>query len=137
VPRPCGFVVKNGSKARATTSGGIPLPVSETVSLTYEPGGKTEFGAIIIGTEADVLGLDREPAASEQGIAPIDGEVEHRISISLGSTRTVPKSPANDVLTAMVSPIERRSRSIMLIMSGCWERRRSQCVPCGQHRDSS
>jgi PAS domain S-box-containing protein len=32
VPTPCGFVVKNGSKMRSATSGGIPAPVSCTAS---------------------------------------------------------------------------------------------------------
>ncbi len=34
VPSPIGLVVKNGSKARATTSGVIPVPVSLTYSAT-------------------------------------------------------------------------------------------------------
>ncbi len=34
VPLPIGLVVKNGSKARATTSGVMPVPVSMTHSVT-------------------------------------------------------------------------------------------------------
>jgi len=37
-PLPPPFVVKNGSKIFSITSGGMPLPVSETSSSTYSPG---------------------------------------------------------------------------------------------------
>ena len=38
VPTPVGLVVKNGSKARFTTSGDMPLPESLTATMTYCPG---------------------------------------------------------------------------------------------------
>ncbi len=37
MPSPIGLVVKNGSKARAITSGGMPAPVSVTLTQTYWP----------------------------------------------------------------------------------------------------
>ena len=37
VPLPGPFVVKNGSKIRACTSGVMPVPVSDTDSDTYDP----------------------------------------------------------------------------------------------------
>ncbi len=37
VPSPVGLVVKKGSNARETTSGGMPVPVSPTLSTTYCP----------------------------------------------------------------------------------------------------
>ena len=38
MPWPSGLVVKNGSKARAATSGAMPVPVSVTQTETYCPG---------------------------------------------------------------------------------------------------
>ena len=38
VPSPTSRVVKKGSKMRSSISGGMPLPVSLTVSTTYFPG---------------------------------------------------------------------------------------------------
>src|SRR5437867_435873 len=37
VPLPASLVVKNGSNARAATSGGIPIPVSEIAKPTNSP----------------------------------------------------------------------------------------------------
>ncbi|MNV07651.1 hypothetical protein D3C71_980940 [compost metagenome] len=39
VPLPIGLVVKNGSKTRSTTSGGMPVPESETDTTAYSPAG--------------------------------------------------------------------------------------------------
>jgi hypothetical protein len=41
VPWPAGLVVKNGSKTRAATSGGMPVPVSLTQSENDCPGGSS------------------------------------------------------------------------------------------------
>ena len=63
MPLPTSLVVKNGSNARATTSGGMPLPVSPTAIMTYCPAllsGKA-VGPFVV--EFDVGGLDREPSA--------------------------------------------------------------------------
>ena len=38
VPARSGLVVKNGSKTRSTTSGGMPLPESVTDTATHGPG---------------------------------------------------------------------------------------------------
>jgi hypothetical protein len=43
---PIGLVVKKGSKARATTSGGMPTPLSLTVSDTYCPIGRSRPRAV-------------------------------------------------------------------------------------------
>ena len=41
VPVPSGLVVKNGSNARAATPCAIPVPVSDTVSATSGPAGRS------------------------------------------------------------------------------------------------
>ena len=38
VPFPISLVVKNGSKTRWAVSSSIPVPVSATASMTYDPG---------------------------------------------------------------------------------------------------
>jgi len=43
VPWPLGLVVKNGSEARAATSGGMPVPVSLTRRRTYRRGARPGF----------------------------------------------------------------------------------------------
>ena len=40
VPTPCGLVVKNGSKARFLTSGGMPGPLSSTSTTTSPSRGR-------------------------------------------------------------------------------------------------
>ena len=45
MPCPIGLVVKNGSNARAITSGVMPVPVSVTQSETYCPGGRSRSRA--------------------------------------------------------------------------------------------
>lgn len=44
---PIGLVVKKGLKARATTSSGIPIPLSLTHRLTYCPGGSSRSWAAL------------------------------------------------------------------------------------------
>ena len=39
VPLPTSLVVKNGSKTRSSTFGGMPVPVSQTEMATYSPAG--------------------------------------------------------------------------------------------------
>ena len=53
-PTPCpgSFVVKNGSKMRATTSRAIPVPVSLTDSLEYDP--RRAFAQVVLDASAPV-----------------------------------------------------------------------------------
>ena len=49
---PGSFVVKNGSKMRATTSRAIPVPVSLTDSLEYDP--RRAFAQVVLDASAPV-----------------------------------------------------------------------------------
>ena len=88
MPWPIGLVVKNGSKARAITSGVMPVPVSVTQSDRYCPAaGRAPCAARVV--EPFVRGLDRDAAAIRHRVARVDAQIEqcvfelrsHRISV--------------------------------------------------------
>ena len=69
--------MKNGSIARARTSGVIPEPVSEIAIITIIAGGDLVLRRGIAGIEQDVRGFDGQTAAHGHGIAPVDREIQH------------------------------------------------------------
>ena len=76
VPRPCSFVVKNGSKTRSFVSVSMPTPVSLTASITYRPGSDTVWSLIVRFVERGVRRFDRETAAGRHRIPGVRGEVD-------------------------------------------------------------
>ena len=67
VPLPTSFVLKNGSKARVSTSGGMPWPVSLTAIATLQ---------VLPAAGDHVLGPDAELPALRHGIAGVHGQVD-------------------------------------------------------------
>ena len=78
MPLPIGLVVKNGSKARVATSGGIPVPVSVTDSSTYCPGGTSLVPRTRL-IQPPVRRLDPQNTPIRHRVARIDAEVQQRI----------------------------------------------------------
>ena len=117
MPWPSGLVVKNGSKARAITSGVMPVPVSVTQSETYWPGGRSRSrrGAVV---EPFVGGLDGQPAAVRHGVARVDAQVEQRVFELVGIDQRRPQAAGADHLDRDVRARRvRRIRSSMPAIS--------------------
>ena len=81
VPLLISLVVKNGSKTRACTSGGMPVPVSATDA--DEVSGRHQ-----VAVGGDVLRRDRDDAPPRHGVAGVDAEIQIASSISPGSALT-------------------------------------------------
>ncbi len=79
VPFPCSFVVKKGSNSRARVAASIPVPVSATLSLAYEPGLALDVrdGARLV--ELQLVEAHRQPPAAGHRIARVDDEVQHHL----------------------------------------------------------
>ena len=103
MPWPSGLVVKNGSKARAITSGVMPVPVSVTHSETYWPGGSSRSRRR--ARRAIVGGLDGQ-AAAVGGIA--SRALMQRLSSAFSSwersTRVGHRPPAPTTSISIVGP---------------------------------
>ncbi len=91
MPWPIGLVVKNGSKARAITSGGMPVPVSVTLMTRTARGIVAAPGA---RSSSPRCGLDRERAAVRHGVARVDREVEQRVLELVGVAERRPQPSA-------------------------------------------
>ena len=76
MPLPTSFVVKNGSKRCARTSGVIPWPVSRNAQQHVRPRRAGEVRREVLAIARDVRGLDDEPSAVRHRIAGVHGEVE-------------------------------------------------------------
>ena len=76
VPARSGLVVKNGSKTRSTTSGGMPLPESVTVTATHGPTIWPGGAARSAGTTSVRM---RRRAAVRHGIAGVDAQVHQHL----------------------------------------------------------
>lgn len=63
MPRPTGFVVKNGSKMDARVASSIPVPVSVTVSVTYDPGGISSgcSGSLVAWSVTFAVAISSDP----------------------------------------------------------------------------
>ena len=77
-PRPTSLVVKNGSKMRARTGGGMPAPLSATERTTQWPCTGDRHDA---QTPADRRGAeaDRHGACAGDGVAGVDAQVEEHL----------------------------------------------------------
>ena len=69
MPLPTGLVVKNGSNTFCKTSGGIPVPVSDTRIATKSP-------VVRFIVQPDVLGADPDRAAVGHGVPCVDDKVD-------------------------------------------------------------
>ena len=78
MPWPIGLVVKNGSKARAITSGVMPVPVSVTQSETYWPGARSRSRAARSSSHLLAVSMVSAPP-SRHGVAGVDAQVEQRV----------------------------------------------------------
>ena len=74
-PLPTPLVVKNGSKARSSTSWGMPTPVSVTVDADVVARAKAARLALL---RIHGVRLDREQAAIRHRVARIQHEVQDR-----------------------------------------------------------
>ena len=116
MPLPSGLVVKKGSNTRSRTSGGMPLPVSVTASITYWPG----RDIVLDGHSGRRAG--RCPPRSSGVPCPfmasraLIARLRMAFSIWLGSTRVFHSPPETTVSTSISSPSARRSMSSMPLM---------------------
>src|SRR3954447_9254211 len=107
VPLPASLVVKNGSKTRAATSGGMPLPSSVTAIDTYWPAvmpcGRASSG---VRSTADVSTIMRPPA----GIASraLTARLSRTCSSLVGSTLTRQRPVDSRISRSMSARKERR-----------------------------
>ena len=116
-PGRVGLVVKNGSKARAITSGVMPVPVSLTHSETYCPGGDVALarGARRSSHLLPVSMVSRPPS----GMA--SRALMQRLSSAFSSWRGIdqgrPQPAAPTTSTAIAGPTVRRTSSSMPAIS--------------------
>ena len=89
-PGPSGLVVKKGSKARAITSGAMPVPVSVDAERDVLAGPQSRSAPR--ARRATVGGLDGEPAALGHGVAGVDAEVEERVLELVGVDQRRPEA---------------------------------------------
>jgi len=112
VPWPSGFVVKNGSKARAVTSGAMPVPGSETQSDRYCPSSTSRWRAAWSSIHLLPVSMVIRPPS---GIA--SRALMHRLSSAFsswfGSTSAIHRPVMLTVSTVISGPTVRRIRSAM------------------------
>src|ERR1700682_3835313 len=85
VPLPTSLVVKNGSKTRSRTSGGIPKPGSMTDTFTYDPGehpatapsSNTTFRVSISSTPPSGMASRPFKARLRSAVSSSDGSTWH------------------------------------------------------------
>ncbi len=103
MPWPSGLVVKKGSKALAITSGGMPVPVSDTQSDRYWPGGRSRSRAPRSSSQRLPVSIVIRPPSGMASRA-----LMHRLSSAFsswcGSTRAVHSPAAPTVSTAIAGP---------------------------------
>ena len=132
VPTPIGLVVKNGSKARAITSGVMPVPVSDTHSETYWPGGRSRSRAARSSSQRFAVSMVIRPPS---GIASRALMQRFRSAFSswCGSAEHGPDAAARDVLHVDRGPTVRRISSSMPVIKAVDVRRlRRQRLAAGE-----
>ena len=77
MPCPISFVVKNGSKAFAFTSGVMPHPLSVTASITYCPGSTSAWVDAYFSSRWTLAVSSVSLPPLRHGIARVDREVEN------------------------------------------------------------
>ena len=117
VPCPIGLVVKNGSNARATTSGAMPAPLSRTLTCTYSPGRRSPWRRACAGLRVafSVSMTSRPPS----GIASraLFARFSKALSSWFGSHNVVHSADCKRVRTAIDGPAARSIRSVIDITS--------------------
>jgi hypothetical protein len=97
VPLPSSFVVKNGSKARLITSGGMPVPLSLTVPKHPDLPDIT-VRICIVGVREDVARLDRQLSAVRHGVTCIHRSIQNAAFHLDLVDHDLPESPGQDRL---------------------------------------
>ena len=109
VPLPDSFVVKNGSKIRATVAGSIPPPVSRNDSLTCGPGCAGRCSAANLASRSTSrVSMARVPPVAMASRA-LTAKFRMICSICTVSASTWPMSAPRTDSSSMSSPIRRRS----------------------------
>ncbi len=110
MPTPIGFVVKNGSKARSITTGGMPVPLSETHIDTYWPGSRSRSSAVRSSSQRLAVSMVSVPPS---GIASRALMHKFRSAFSSwgGSTSVDHSPPVVTVSTVIAGPTVRRIKS--------------------------
>ena len=115
MPSPRGFVVKNGSKARAITSGVMPVPVSVTHRERNCPGSRSRSRAARTSSHLLAVSMVMRPPSGMASRALMQ-RLRSAFSSWFGSTRAVqsPTAPTTSIVTA--GPTVRRTSSSMPAM---------------------
>ena len=134
MPLPTSFVVKNGSKARATTSGGMPVPVSLTVTRTYSPGARPA-GCWPSATTLPVAMTSRPPSGiASRALTTRFNSADSKRALSIRAwwalrSRSITNSilglPARRSTVSKPRMIPLRLR--VSACSGCWRANASSC----------
>jgi hypothetical protein len=109
------LVVKNGSKARAITSGDMPVPVSLTDKDTYCPAGRSRSRAMAWSTQRLPVSIISAPPSGMASRALMQ-RLSSAFSSWLPSISTVHSPAARTVSIRIAGPMVRRissSRSAM------------------------
>src|SRR3954451_10040714 len=110
VPFPAGLVVKKGSKARAATSGGMPVPVSVTQMATYWPRGMSRSMAATWSTQVFAVSTVTRPPSGMASRA-LRQRLRMAFSSWLGSQKHGHRPAASTVSISMLGPTVRRTSS--------------------------